>query len=79
VEILWSARKHGILEADILHAIRHPIAYVEQDFDGERRMLIVGPSRSGALLEVVVVPSREPRRVIHADNLRPQYYYLVRR
>ncbi len=74
MEFTDSARKHGISEEDILHAIRHPLAYCAQIYDGERRMLILGPDSSGRVLEIVVVPAREPERVIHADVLRPKFY-----
>ncbi|HEU0205757.1 MAG TPA: DUF4258 domain-containing protein [Pseudolysinimonas sp.] len=69
-----SARKHGISEEDILHAIRHPLAHYEQSHEGERRLLILGPDSSGRFLEIVVLPAREPERVIHADILRPKFY-----
>lgn len=45
MEILRSARKHGIVDADIEHTIEHPMRLVHQD-DG--RLLYLGPSRSGA-------------------------------
>lgn len=48
VEIGESARKHGILDADIEHAMEHAMAFMDQD---DERLLYVGPSRSGALLE----------------------------
>jgi hypothetical protein len=38
---------------------------------------IIGPDRAGRLLEIVVVPSRVPRRVIHVDVLRPKFYGLL--
>jgi len=77
MEFAASARKHGVSEEDALHAIRHPLAGLEHGEDGERRMLVFGPDRSGRLLEIVVVPSREPQRVIHADVMRPKFYYLL--
>lgn len=74
VEVVPSARKHDIDDADIFHAIRNPYRYVEQEYDGELRLLIIGPARDGSLLEVVVVPLDDPQRVIHADHLRPKFY-----
>lgn len=59
VEIRASARKHGIEDADILHAWANQLRYV--------------PSRSGALLELVV-PTDQPPRIIHADKLRAKFY-----
>lgn len=72
-----SARKHGIVDADILHAVRNALRYVEHDYDGEVRLLLIGPDRTGRLLEVVVVAD-EPPRVIHADWLRPRFYDYLR-
>lgn len=69
-----SARKHGVDDADILHAIRHPLRYIEQEYDGELRRLVIGADRAGRPLEIVVVPADEPQRVIHADWLRPKFY-----
>ena len=42
-------------------------------------MLIIGPDRQGRLLEIVVVPSLQPERIIHADVLRPKFYELLER
>jgi hypothetical protein len=62
MEIHPSARKHGIVDADIEHAMENAMAFKHQD-DG--RLLYLGPSRSGAMIfEVVKVIGLE--RVIHA-------------
>lgn len=61
VTIVSSARKHGVLDADIEHAMKHAMRFEDQD-DG--RLLYLGASRSGALLEVVKVVG--PELVIHA-------------
>jgi uncharacterized DUF497 family protein len=74
VEIRDSARKHGIADADMLHAIKNPIRYREQDYDGEARIFIIGPDRTGRFLELVIVPADEPSRIIHADILQPNHY-----
>jgi len=74
MEFAASARKHGIAEEDAVHAIRHPIIFREQEYAGESRMFIIGPDRTGRLLEVVVVPFSVPRRVIHVDVLRSKFY-----
>jgi hypothetical protein len=72
VEIEDSARKHGISDADMLHAARHATRQVVQDDD---RTLLIGADHSGRMLEVVVagIESDDPR-IIHADNLRPKFY-----
>lgn len=69
-EVAASARKHGIVEHDMLHAIDNAIRYAEQEYDGELRILVIGPDRVGRLLEIVLVPVDEPQRIIHADLLR---------
>jgi uncharacterized DUF497 family protein len=78
VEATASALKHGLAEEDVLHAWRNVLRTVEQDYAGETRLLAIGPTRDGALLELVVVPADHPARVIHADRLRPKFYELLR-
>jgi hypothetical protein len=68
------ARKHGVDDGDILHALRNPSRYREQEYGGETRVFLIGADRSGRLLELVLVPSDEPARVIHADILRPNHH-----
>ena len=60
VQILDSARKHGVLDDDILHAWENAIRYVEYEYDGEERLLVIGADQHGRLLELVAVPSDEP-------------------
>lgn len=71
------ARKHGVDDADIYHALDNPIRYREQEYDGEARVFVIGADRSGRLLELVLVPADEPARVIHADVLRPNHYRFL--
>jgi hypothetical protein len=76
VEIADSARKHGIRDEDMLHAIRHPARVVPS----EGRDLVIGADRAGRLLEVVVLdddPDEEPI-VIHAMPLRPKFHRFLR-
>lgn len=70
VEIFDSARKHGIAEGDILHAIAHALAEGEQD-DGT--VLYLGPDRASNLLEVIsVIRDSGTEIVIHAMSMRPK-------
>jgi hypothetical protein len=72
VEIADSARKHGVFEEDMQHAIRHPVRVVP----GDGRDLVIGADRSGRLLEVVILdddPEQEPI-VIHAMPLRNKFH-----
>lgn len=74
MEIRGSARKHGIDDADIVHAWNNAIRIVEYEYHGEERLLVIGPDRHGTMLELVAVPVHEPTRIIHADRLRPSRY-----
>ncbi len=78
VEVPDSARKHGLPDADILHAWRNVLRVAEQDYGGENRIIAVGPARNGALLELVVVPAEEPSRIIHADYARRSFLDRMR-
>jgi uncharacterized DUF497 family protein len=78
VEIVQSARKHGVDDADIVHAYENAIRIVEYEYNGEDRVLVIGADRTGRLLELVAVPVGEPTRIIHADALRPKFYEYLR-
>ena len=76
MEIADSARKHGVGDDDIWHAVRSPFRVVP----GDGRDLVIGPDRAGRLLEVVVLdddPEEEPV-VIHAMPLRSKFYEYLR-
>ncbi len=46
--ILASARKHGVLDTDMLHAYRHPIRVFQVD----DLVMMIGADAAGRLLEV---------------------------
>jgi hypothetical protein len=76
VEIYASARKHGIADEDIVHAVEHALAVGEQD-DG--KVLYLGPDRAANLLEVVSVMREDGSEiVIHAMRMRAKYEPLLR-
>ena len=78
VEIHSSARKHGIPDDDIVHAVEHVLAWVDLDEDSPQRILIIGPDRSGTLLEVVTLTFDNGRDLaIHAMQLRSKYHPLL--
>jgi len=54
VEIYESARKHGVPDEDIEHAVDQALVVAEQD-DG--KVLYLGPDRAANLVEVVSVLS----------------------
>ncbi len=78
MEVVASAYKHGVAAADIAHAWDNAIRFVEYDYGGEDRLLVIGPDRHGAMLELVAVPAGAPARIIHADRLRPSRYDFLR-
>ena len=66
--IIGSARKHGVPDHDILHAFNQPMWTTSDPHDDEVTM-IIGPDRTGELVEVCVVDSDAGPVIIHA--LRP--------
>lgn len=59
MEIFASARKHGVPDEDIDHAVEHAMSVGEQD-DG--KVLYLGPDRAANLLEVVSVVREDGTR-----------------
>jgi hypothetical protein len=79
VEIHASARRHGISDEDMLHAVANPLA-VEDLGEDPDRWLVIGPDRAANLLEIVVLVTREGvEMIIHAMPLRPIYQKLLKR
>ena len=75
VEIHPSARKHGIADEDIEHAMTPALAIDDQDDDTR---LYLGPAHSADLLEVVtIVRDDGSELVIHAMTMRPKYRRLL--
>jgi hypothetical protein len=80
VEIHRAARRHGIADQDILHAVEHALVgyALEEGEDEPRRTLLLGPDRAGNLLEVVVLELDDGLRLaIHAMRMRPGYTDLL--
>jgi len=75
VEIADNARKHGVADEDIEHAVRNAIRVVSQ---GDRD-LYIGADRTGRLLEVVVLDDDGQPVAIHAMALRPKFYEHLQR
>ena len=69
------ARKHGVIDADILHAVRTAMRKVVIDED---LAMLIGPASDGALLEIGVldVDGDDPV-VIHAMPLRQKFYRFL--
>lgn len=78
MDVSESARKHDVDDEDIRHAWENAIRYVEFEYEGHDRLLVIGSDRHGRLLELVAVPADQPTRIIHADRLRPKFYDFLR-
>lgn len=68
--IAVSARKHGVDDADMLHAYAQPLRVFAPD---EGLTMLVGPARDARLLEVGVVSGREGPVIVHAMPARNTY------
>jgi hypothetical protein len=68
--IASSARKHGITDPDMTHAINHPILVENLD---ESFTMFIGPDQAGNLLEVGVIDSPDGPIIVHAMAARPKY------
>ncbi len=71
VDIEASARKHGVSDDDMLHAIRHHWRAFETD-DPDVTMFI-GPSTNADPLAVGVVTDAEGVAIIHAMAARTKF------
>jgi hypothetical protein len=70
--IVDSARKHGITDEDILHALRNYIRVLAEDERGFS--MVIGPAYDAQLLEVGVVESTDgDLLVIHAMVARRKF------
>jgi len=71
VEIHRAARRHRLTDEDIEHAVTNATTWAELGED-PRRYLVVGPDRSGNLLELMVLHTVEQTElVVRAMALRP--------
>ena len=78
MEVLSSARRHGVADEDIEHAVARALA-VEEIGEDPLRYLVLGPDRAGNLLELVVLDRPQGPAVIHAMAMRKQYRRLLRK
>ena len=79
IEYTKSAFKHDISEADIQHAILHPIYDEIQDSDDNKHLLL-GFDRNINLLEIAYnIIDEQTFKVFHAMKCRDSYYELLRR
>ena len=65
------ARRHGIEDEDVWHAIRHMMRTVSESDD---LIMVIGPARDGMPLEIGILgPASDDPVVIHAMRLRPKF------
>ena len=75
MEIHPAARRHGVNDRDIEHAITHAMASDRQDDDTTLRL---GPARNGDLLEIAFITRDDGTHlVIHAMRMRSKYQRLL--
>lgn len=72
--ILASARKHGITDNDMLHAIRKFIRELSLD----DLVMFIGPDSSWNLIEVGVVRANHEVRIVHAMPARSKFLEIQR-
>ena len=69
------ARKHGVSDADIAHAVRNAMRWVEMD---DELTMLIGAATDGALLEIgVLAIDGDDPVAIHAMPLRPKFYRFL--
>ncbi len=74
-----SARKHGVADEDIFHAVDY-VLVIEDAGEDPDRWLVIGPDRAGNLLEVVVLSTADDMQLaIHAMPMRSKYRRLLER
>jgi len=75
LDIHPSARRHGIADEDIKHAVTHAMA-IEHQPDETR--LYLGPARNAELLEVMTIPLvPDSELAIHVMRIRRKYQHLL--
>lgn len=75
IEIHPSARRHGLADDDIEHAVTHAMSIDDQD---DNLRLYLGPATNADLLEIVTaVQENGDELAIHAMRMRPKYIDLL--
>jgi hypothetical protein len=76
VEILHSAFRHDIWAEDMQHVLNNALV-IEEVADDPVRYLVLGPDRSGNLLELVVMDRPQGPAIIHAMPMTEPYRRLL--
>lgn len=76
MEILPSARKHGISDDDIRHGLNNAVAAITTP-DQPDFTMIVGADLNAQLLEIGVLAAEDNDYVIHAMPARTKYVKMI--
>jgi hypothetical protein len=77
VRVHDAARKHGVVDEDLLHAVRHAMRHVDL---GDDMTMILGPDRTGRMLEVGVLDiDEEDPVIIHGMVMRQKFERFLRK
>ena len=77
MEIVASARKHGISDDDIRHAFINAVAAITTADQSDFTMLI-GADIAGKFLEIGVLAAEDNDYVIHAMAARSRYLKMIK-
>jgi hypothetical protein len=79
IEFTQSAFKHNISEADIRHALLHPV-YDEMQDEGDDKHLLLGFDCNMNMLEIAYnIIDEQTFKVFHAMKCQSFYYKLLTR
>ena len=67
--VLPSARKHGVVDEDMLHAYRNPIRV----FDLDDLTMLVGADTAGRVVEIGTVVAESIEFIVHAMPAREKF------
>ena len=74
MEIIYSARRHGVPDSEIHHAWLHALGFFFLAIEQESiKGLCIGPDTAGNLLEVLYLEFEDGHVIIHAMPLRPKF------
>lgn len=77
MEIVLSARKHGISDDDIRHLFNNAVAAITTT-DQPNFTMLLGPDLTAQLLEIGVLAADDNDYVIHAMAARPKYLQMIK-
>lgn len=79
MEIHRTARKHGITDDVVRHALANAITAIDLEPEADPpKVLAIGADHAGNLLEIIWLElADEVNLVIHAMPLRPAFYHLL--